>query len=78
MKSIILTIFMFIVIFASLHFGIMDVISSNVFSYASYIIFIAVILCAVYFVGLPKKQKTDSTSATEQPTSEKEREHEND
>lgn len=54
MKSVFLTIIFFIILFSSLKMGILDIIDTTAFSYITFISFFAVIIVAIYFIGLPK------------------------
>ena len=68
MKSVLMTFLMFFVVFASIQLGILDAINSGIFHLIVYIAFAVVIVCALYFVGLPKfsegeKQNTEISTA---------------
>ena len=54
MKSILLSILMFIVIFTALKFNILSLIDNHIIFYVAIIGIIVVIISALYFVGVPK------------------------
>ncbi len=53
MKSIFATLLIFVIAFALVQFGVLDIISSNYFFYLSWGLLIVVFICALIFVGLP-------------------------
>lgn len=61
MKSVGVTFLMFIVVFAVIKVGALDIIDTRVFRIGSWVIFASVFAAAVYFVGLPSfGDKTDN------------------
>lgn len=60
MKSVILTFLMFIVIFIILKADAVSIIDNGIFKIASFVLFFAVLGCAVYFVGIPDFRKIKS------------------
>ena len=59
MKSVFITFIIFIVVFALLKAGIISVISSSVFHYLVYGLFIIVIIVAIRLIGLPTAKKSE-------------------
>lgn len=57
MKSTLLSILIFIVIFTALKFNVLKLLDGNVLLYISLVFFIGVIGSALYFVGIPKSDK---------------------
>ena len=66
MKSIFLTILIFIGVFAFAGSDIFSVISYDWFHYLSYILFASVMLCGIY-VTLIRKPNADTSKASEPP-----------
>ena len=54
MKSVFLSILMFIVVFTALKLNILRIFDHHIIVYTALISFIVVLACAFYFVGLPK------------------------
>lgn len=64
MKSIFLTILIFIGVFALAGSNVLSVISSDWFEYVSYIIFATVMICGIY-VTMFRKPKSDDKAASD-------------
>ena len=71
MKSVFITFVIFIAVFGILKANIFALISSSAFHYLTYFLLFAVICCAVYFVGLPHKNHTESLTTENQEEKEK-------
>lgn len=54
MKSVFLSILMFIVVFTALKLNILRIFDHHIIVYAALIGFVVVLICAFYFVGVPK------------------------
>ena len=52
MKSIVITLLMFIVVFSLVSFNVLDILDNKIFSYSVRIIFLMVMFCAFIFVGI--------------------------
>jgi hypothetical protein len=65
MKSTLLSILIFIIVFAALKLNVLKLLDGNILLYISLVFFIGVIGCALYFVGIPKSDKTDILSKTQ-------------
>ena len=64
MKSIFLTILIFIGVFALAGSDVLSIISSDWFKYVSYILFVAVMLCGVYVTIFRKPKSASDNEAT--------------
>ena len=62
MKSVFISILMFIVLFTALKFNILVVFEGRILFYISIICFVCVIVGALFFVGLPKKNKQNQSN----------------
>ncbi|MBQ8481910.1 MAG: hypothetical protein IJ532_05200 [Alphaproteobacteria bacterium] len=65
MKSIFLTILIFIGVFALAGSDVLSVISSDWFHYMSYVLFATVMLCGVYVTMFRKQKKNEESSSAE-------------
>lgn len=54
MKSIILTLLMFVVVFGAIHLGFIDLITNRYMPYISFGLLFLVIILAVFLIGAPK------------------------
>lgn len=70
MKSIFLTILIFIGVFVLAGSNVLSVISSEWFKYISYTLFAAVMLCGIYVTMFRKSETDDKATSNEQLTSE--------
>lgn len=61
MKSVFLTILIFIGIFAIVKMNVLTIIDSSYFHYLAYISLAIVIICALIIVGIPKFSNSDNT-----------------
>lgn len=59
MKSIFLTLLMFIVVFSLASFHAFDIIGSNIFAYSAKVGFILVLLAGLLLVGVPQNKYTN-------------------
>ena len=59
MKSVVITLLMFFVVFSLVSFNILDIVDNSTFSYLVRIIFVLVLLSAVVFVGVPQNKYTE-------------------
>ncbi len=62
MKSIVITLLMFIVVFSLVSFNVLDILDNKIFSYSVRIIFLMVMFCAFIFVGIPQNKYTSRFS----------------
>ena len=58
MKSVVITLLMFFVVFSLVSFNVLDIVDNSIFSYLVRIIFVLVLLSAVVFVGVPQNKYT--------------------
>lgn len=65
MKSTLLSILIFIIVFAALKLNVLKLLDGNILLYISLVFFIGVIGSALYFVGIPKSDKNDILSKTQ-------------
>lgn len=65
MKSVFLSYVIFAVVFAILSTNVLDIFASNIFSYISGIALVLVLLCGIFFVGLPKFNLSDKEPSSE-------------
>ena len=63
MKKAIISLFFLIIIYIMLDHNALDVIGSDAFHYAAYILFAVVMGCAVYFVGVKNPQREEQNNA---------------
>ena len=54
MKSVFLSILMFVVVFTALKFNILALLSSQLLVYIAIFAMIVVMICGLYFIGVPK------------------------
>lgn len=58
MKSVVITLLMFFVVFSLVSFNVLNIVDNSIFSYLVRIIFVLVLLSAVVFVGVPQNKYT--------------------
>lgn len=58
MKSVVITLLMFFVVFSLVSFNVLDIVDNSIFSYLVRIIFVLVLLSAVVFVGVLQNKYT--------------------
>lgn len=58
MKSVVITLLMFFVVFSLVNFNVLNIVDNSIFSYLVRIIFVLVLLSAVLFVGVPQNKYT--------------------
>jgi hypothetical protein len=71
MKSTLLSILIFIVVFTALKLNILKLIDNDVLFYISIVFFIGVVGSALYFVGIPKNGITNSLPKEREDDAEK-------
>jgi hypothetical protein len=59
MKSTLISILIFIVIFTALKLNVLKLLDGNILLYISLVFFVGVIGSALYFVGIPKPEKNN-------------------
>lgn len=74
MKSVFISILMFIVVFTALKFNILSLFDNRIILYVSIVCLIIVIGCALYFIGIPgstdaKKVTTETQEKKDDETS---------
>ena len=64
MKSVVITFIIFAVVFALLHYNVLDFIGSTTFSFLSIGLFILVLGCGFIFVGVPHFNTNNNTKTS--------------
>ena len=64
MKSVVITFIIFAVVFALLHYNVLDFIGSTTFSFLSIGLFILVLGCGFIFVGVPHFNTNNTNNNT--------------
>ncbi len=76
MKSVVITLIIFAVVFTLLHYNVLDFIGSTTFSYISTALFILVLGCGFIFVGIPHFNTADDTKTTKRKKAKREKKNE--
>lgn len=76
MKSVVITFIIFAVVFALLHYNVLDFIGSTTFSFLSIGLFILVLGCGFIFVGVPHFNTNNNTKKSKRKKTKRETKNE--
>ncbi len=76
MKSVVITFIIFAVVFALLHYNVLDFIGSTTFSFLSIGLFILVLGCGFIFVGVPHFNTNNNTKTSKRKKTKRETKNE--
>lgn len=76
MKSVVITFIIFAVVFALLHYNVLDFIGSTTFSFLSIGLFILVLGCGFIFVGAPHFNTNNNTKTSKRKKTKRETKNE--
>lgn len=71
MKSTFFTLIVFVIVFAALKGGVLDIMDSSIFHYLSFILCVAVFVAAYFIVGVQEKN-TEQSNLPMPPNSDEE------
>lgn len=76
MKSVVITFIIFAVVFALLHYNVLDFIGNTTFSFLSIGLFILVLGCGFIFVGVPHFNTNNNTKTSKHKKTKRETKNE--